>query len=144
MKQPWDPTSGPRPNLSKLSPVDRERISKPIPLRQWETYGFLCIFQSVACNHPNARVHAAPYRVSENDSPVVPEDGVQLDFNDYTGRIPAASAILTRDRARETITAFIKAYIDIGGNVDEILSSMRTERLSVQLPVYVDESKSRD
>jgi len=134
----WDPTKGPQPNLSRLPVLERERITTPLPLRVAETYGLVCIFQSQTYVHPNGRVNVAPYYVNSTNDPMIASDGVQIDLNDFSGRIPAASVVMTANHARTVIAGLIHAFVEVGGCLEDVLSDVINQKQPDTLHSYPD------
>lgn len=124
----WDASKGPQPNLSRLPALERERITTPLPLRVAETYGLVCIFQSQTYVHPNGRVNVAPYFVNSTVDPMVASDGLQIDLNDFSGRIPAATVVMSASHARTVIAGMIHAYVEVGGSLEDLLSDVTNQK----------------
>jgi hypothetical protein len=112
------------PNLSKVPQHIRDALSEPVPVRDTEATGRLHLFhdaRSSGLNIPNARMHARTYTPMEGETgtrDMAPK--VQIDFVDYTGKMPIATAILVPEQALILINQLMRSYLRIGGPIEEI------------------------
>ncbi len=143
MSNPWDRYGpGPRPDLSKLPLEDRARIAKPIPLRYTETYGMVCIFRNTTTSHPNGRVNISPFVPDQPESVGGLQTGLQIDCNDFSGRLPTATIILSRESAKTAMVSMLRAYRAVGGDVDAAVAASRAPDPFLGDEVYVEPEKS--
>jgi hypothetical protein len=134
----WD-NSNFRPDLSRLPREIRENLSAPTPLRPEEGYATVILFQRTpALNHPNARCNASLYRNEENALVNVPI-GAQLDFADYTGRIPLATVVLGKDVLEKTLSSMLRVYTQMGGNVEDVIAASKRDVYTEASVIYAEE-----
>ncbi len=127
------------PDLSKLPREVRESLTQPIPLRPEEAYATVIIYQRTpALNHPNARCNATLYQHEENALVNIPM-GVQLDFLDYTGRIPLATAVLGPDILKLTLTSMLRVFTRMGGDINAVIEASKHDVSLQASATYVEE-----
>ena len=112
------------PNLSKVPQHIRDALSEPVPVRDTEATGRLHLFhdpRSSGLNMPNTRMHARAYTPMEGETGTRETvSQVQIDFVDYTGKVPIATALLLPPQALVLINQLMRSYLRIGGAIEEI------------------------
>jgi hypothetical protein len=117
------------PDLSKLPQHIRDTFSQTLPIRPDECRAAVMIFQvSKGFNHPNGRCNVAVYKREEN-AVINMDKGLQLDFAEFSGRQPLATAIIDKDSARTFIAGLLRAYSAIGGDVGQVVNEAQGLRV---------------
>lgn len=134
----WD-NSGNAPNLSRLPLEVREGMTRPIPMRTDEVYAAVMIFkQSPGLNHPNGRCHVSPYRTTHN-AVVSMDKGIQLDFTEFSGKLALATVVIDVNTAEPFISNMLRAYKELGGDVNAAVARSGTIREVVEHTAYFED-----
>lgn len=137
----WDPPNT-SPDLSRLPPQLREALNQPIPLRPDEKNAAVMLFnKTVGMNHPNGRCNVVPFKRVEN-SVVAMEKGLQLDFSEFTGRVPLATVIINFTDGAAFAASVLRAYLSLGGDLDVVLNAVNTKREQTTRTEYFEEQSN--
>jgi len=134
----WD-NSGGMPNLSRLPLEIRAGLSQSIPIRPDECHAAVMIFQqSKGLNHPNGRCNVACY-VKQDNAVVNMEKGLQLDFSEFSGRLPLATAVIDTAYAPAFIAGLLRAYCTLGGDMREVIDLAQAARTPEERLVFFED-----